>query len=147
MTLVRFDGTVVPWGDRDDDDEDLWRMCGGPPPPDDESESGDDDRSKSDDDGRAMNDDAGPDSSDMKADDVLARYYTANHKTSDERQDDSATGRRDVMTVRRCYSMQRATQRSTRGGVCLGHGRHRLVRVRGSTRIEIINGKAAVPAW
>ena len=52
MTLVRFDGTVVPWGDRDDDDdddEDLWRM-GGPPPSDDESESesGDDTRSKSD---------------------------------------------------------------------------------------------------
>ena len=41
VTLVRFDGTVVPWGERDDDDEDLWRM-GGPPPPDDESQSGDD---------------------------------------------------------------------------------------------------------
>ena len=50
MTLVRFDGTVVPWGDRDDDDdEDLWRM-GGPPPPDDESES------ESDDDGQSKTD-------------------------------------------------------------------------------------------
>ena len=41
VTLVRFDGSVVPWGERDDDDDDLWRM-GGLPPPDDESQSGDD---------------------------------------------------------------------------------------------------------
>ena len=41
VTLVRFDGTVVPWGERDDDDDDLWRM-GSLPPPDDESQSDDD---------------------------------------------------------------------------------------------------------
>ena len=142
-SLLRLDGNVVPWGDRDADDEIRWTdECA--------DDVDDETRSKSDDDGREMSNDAGLCSSDIKADDLLARYYTANHKTSDERQDDSATGGHDVITVRRCYSMtasvQRATQSSTRGGVCLGHGRHRIVRVRGSTGIEIINGKAEIPA-
>ena len=139
-SLTRLDGNVVPWGDRDADDEIRWT---------DECSDDDETRSKSDDDGRATSDDAGSDGSDIKDDDGLARYYTAN-QMSDERRDDSATGRHDVMTVRRCYSMtaamRRVRQGSARGGACMGHGQHRHVRVRGSTGV-IINGKAVVPAW
>ena len=97
VTLVRFDGSVVPWGDRDDDDEDLWRMCGGPPPPDDESESDDDAQSKSDDERQLMNGDEMPDDSHGDAiSEVLAQYYVpASSKGSTARLDDKATDRRD----------------------------------------------------
>ena len=100
VTLVRFDGTVVPWGDRDDDDdEDLWRM-GSPPPPDDESESesGDDAQSRSDVERQPMNGyEMRGYSYDDATRDALALYYVpANSNGLTARLDDKATGRRDV---------------------------------------------------
>ena len=100
-------------------------MCGGPPPPDDESESGDDDRSKSDDDGRAMNDDAGPDSSVIKADDVLACYYTASHKASD----DSRYGMTMTREAPAKLASRRGARCSTRGGASKARGGVRPGRV------------------
>ena len=124
VTLVRFDGTVVPWGDRDDDDdEDLWRM-GSPPPPDDESEteSVDDAQSRSDVERQPMDGyEMRGYSYDDATRDALALYYVpANSNGLTARLDDMATDRRYEMTVTgqapAKHSARRGTRCSARGG-------------------------------
>ena len=132
-TMTRLDDSVIPWGDRDADDEIRWTDdCS------DDAET----RSQSDVDG-----------SDCA--DVLGRYYQpAQHETSDESRDGSATGRHDMVTVTRgqatkvpeCAGHRFVRRRSIRGG----DRKPRVVRVRGrgsssSTTIAVMGGKAILP--
>ena len=130
-SLTRLDGSVIPWGDRDADDEIRW------------TDEGSDDAET-----RSESDVDGP-----RSDDVLGRYYQpAQHETSDESRDGPATGRRDVMTVTRdqtmkvplgCVGHRHVRRRSIRGG----DRTTRDVRVLGSRmcKVKVINGKCSLP--
>ena len=124
---TRHDDGVIPWGDRDADDEMCWS-------------DGPDGRARSESDvgRRSTSDDAEPERSDIGSDDVLARYYIpARFDASDGSECDSATGNHDVMSVtgQCCLSMLPAKlrQRSTRGGASMGFAKVRAQRVRGSS--------------